>query len=78
MSEYGSLLTEQQGKLMSRINDLAVIENDDEAEEYAEDIRKFIDMLVYFNFISPQARVRYAGGIRDTLELRRKRRAIQR
>ena len=73
--EYGSLLTEHQGKLMSRINDLAVIENDDEAEEYAEDIRKFIDMLVYFNFISPQARVKYAGGIRDVLELRRRRRA---
>lgn len=73
--DYGNLSTDQQGKLMSRINDLAVIENDDEAEEYAEDIKKFIDMLVYFNFISPQARVRYAGGIRDVLELRRRRRA---
>jgi hypothetical protein len=72
---YGSLSTDQQGKLMSRINDLAVIENDDEAEEYAEDIKRFIDMLVYFNFISPQARVRYAGGIRDVQELRRRRRA---
>ena len=76
--EYGSLLTEQQGKLMSRINDLAVIENDDEAEEYAEDIKRFIDMLVYFNFISPQARVRYAGGIRNVLELRQRRRATLR
>jgi hypothetical protein len=75
---YGSLSTDQQGKLMSRINDLAVIENDDEAEEYAEDIKRFIDMLVYFNFISPQARVRYAGGIRDALKLRRRRRAMQR
>lgn len=75
MIEYGNLTTEQQGKLMSRINDLAVIENDDEAEEYAKDIKRFIDMLVYFNFISPQARVRYAGGIRDVLELRRRRRA---
>lgn len=72
---YGSLSTDQQGKLMCRINDLAVIENDDEAEEYAEDIKRFIDMLVYFNFISPQARVRYAGGIRDVQELRRRRRA---
>lgn len=72
---YGSLSTDQQGKLMSRINDLAVIENDDEAEEYAEDIKRFIDMLVYFNFISPQARVRYTGGIRDVQELRRRRRA---
>ena len=76
--DYGSLSTDQQGKLMSRINDLAVIENDDEAEEYAEDIKRFIDMLVYFNFISPQARVRYAGGIRDVLELRRRRRATLR
>lgn len=75
---YGSLSTEQQGKLMSRINDLAVIENDDEAEEYAEDIKRFIDMLVYFNFISSQARVRYAGGIRDVQELRRRRRAALR
>lgn len=72
---YGSLSTDQQGKLMSRTNDLAVIENDDEAEKYAEDIKRFIDMLVYFNFISPQARVRYTGGIRDLLELRRRRRA---
>ena len=76
--DYGSLSTDQQGKLMSRINDLAVIENDDEAEEYAEDIKRFIDMLVYFNFISPQARVRYAGGIRDVQELRRRRRATLR
>ena len=76
--DYGSLSTDQQGKLMSRINDLAVIENDDEAEEYAEKIKRFIDMLVYFNFISPQARVRYAGGIRDVQELRRRRRATLR
>ena len=76
--DYGSLSTDQQGKLMIRINDLAVIENDVEAEEYAEDIKRFIDMLVYFNFISPQARVRYAGGIRDVLELRRRRRATLR
>jgi hypothetical protein len=76
--DYGSLSTDQQGKLMSRINDLAVIENDDEAEEYAEDIKRFIDMLVYFNFISPQARGRYTGGIRDVLELRRRRRATLR
>ena len=75
MTDYGILSTEQQGKLMSRINDLAVIENDDEAEEYAEDIKRFIDMLVYFNFISPQARVKYAGGMRDVQELRRRRRA---
>mgnify|MGYP007022405176 CR=1 FL=1 len=76
--DYGSLSTEQQGKLMSRINDLAVIENDDEAEEYAEDIKRVIDMLVYFNFISPQARVKYAGGMRDVQELRRRRRATLR
>ena len=74
---YRALTCEQQGHIMSCINELALIDDDNAAEEYAQSIRDFVDMLVWFKFISPQMRTKYAGGIRDTLEIRRKRRAMR-
>lgn len=74
---YGALSCEQQGKLMSRINELALIDDKDSAEEAEESIREFIDYLVWYGFITPQARTRYFGGIRDSMEIGRRRRAAR-
>ena len=77
MERYCNLTGEQQGMLLSRINDLVLIDDDEAAEEVARCILDFIDTLVRFSFITPQARTKYVGGIRDAMERRRKRRELK-
>ena len=77
MESYCNLTGEQQGKLLSRINELVLIDDDKVAEEAAQCISDFIDTLVYFSFITPQARTKFAGGICDAMERRQKRRILK-
>lgn len=69
---YGTLTTEQQGKLMRQIGELERIDGD-VVELRAKEIRNFIDYLVYFSFITPAMRVKYLGGIQDAIERRQMR-----
>ena len=69
---YGTLTTEQQGKLMRQIGELERIDSD-VVELRAKEIRNFIDYLVYFSFITPAMRVKYLGGIQDAMERRQRR-----
>jgi hypothetical protein len=71
---YGTLTTEQQGKLMRQIGELEHIDGD-VVEMRAKEIRNFIDYLVYFSFITPATRVKYLGGIQDAMERRQRREA---
>ena len=71
---YGTLTTEQQGKLMRQIGELERIDGD-VVELRATEIRNFIDYLVYFSFITPAMRVKYLGGIQDAMERRQRREA---
>lgn len=72
MEIYGTLTTEQQGKLMRQIGELERIDGD-VVELRAKEIRNFIDYLVYFSFITPAMRVKYLGGIQDAMERRQRR-----
>lgn len=72
MEIYGTLTTEQQGKLMRQISELERIDGD-VVELRAKEIRNFIDYLVYFSFITPAMRVKYLGGIQDAMERRQRR-----
>lgn len=72
MEIYGTLTTEQQGKLMRQIGELERIDGD-VVELRAKEIRNFIDYLVYFSFITPAMRVKYLGGIQDAIERRQRR-----
>ena len=74
MEIYGTLTTEQQGKLMRQIGELERIDGD-VVELRAKEIRNFIDYLVYFSFITPAMRVKYLGGIQDAIERRQRRKA---
>jgi hypothetical protein len=69
---YGTLTTEQQGKLMRQIGELERIDGD-VVELREKEIRNFIDYLVYFSFITPAMRVKYLGGIQDAMERRQMR-----
>ena len=71
---YGTLTTEQQGKLMRQIGELERIDGD-VVELRAKEIRNFIDYLVYFSFITPAMRIKYLGGIQDAMERRQRREA---
>lgn len=77
MERYCNLTGAQQGKLLSRINELVLIDDDEIAEEAAQCIRDFIDTLVHFSFITPQARTKYVGGILGAMERRQKRRTLK-
>ena len=61
--EHGSLTLSQQAKLMSEIDAVAKIEDDELAEANAEEIRSFIEMLFAFGFIRSDHKVRYLGGL---------------
>ena len=49
--EYGNLTLDQQAKLMSEIDAVAKLEDDELAAANADEIRSFIDMLFAFGFI---------------------------
>ncbi len=63
VTEHGCLTLEQQSKLMSEIDAVAKLEDDELAEANAEEIRQFIDMLFSFGFIRSDHKVRYLGGL---------------
>ena len=73
VKEHGNLSLDQQAKLMGEIKFVSVMEDDELAEENADEIKSFIDMLHAFGFIGSDKKSRYLLGLEDALERRRKR-----
>jgi hypothetical protein len=72
VKESGSLSLEQQAKLMSEIDAVAKLSDDELAAANADEIRSFIDMLFAFGFIRSDHKVRYLGGLDAALKRREK------
>jgi hypothetical protein len=72
VKESGSLSLEQQAKLMSEIDAVAKLRDDELAEADAEEIRQFIDMLFAFGFIRSDHVSKYIGGLEAALKRRAK------
>lgn len=72
VKEHGNLSLDQQAKLMQEIADVEKIEDIDEAEASAAEIRVFITSLHNHGFIGSDKACRYRQGLDSALERRRK------
>lgn len=72
VKEHGNLSLEQQAKLMSEIDAVAKLWDDELAAANADEIRSFIDMLFAFGFIRSDHVSKYIGGLEAALKRRAK------
>ncbi|MBE6584553.1 MAG: hypothetical protein E7649_06225 [Ruminococcaceae bacterium] len=72
MESYCNLTGEQQGKLLRTIGEIAHMDGDDYADQFARELREFIDSLVRFGFTTPVMRQKYYIYIDDSLRDRKK------
>lgn len=72
VKESGSLTLSQQAKLISEIDAVADLRDDELAEADAEEIKSFIDMLHAFGFIGSDKKSRYLTGLEMALKRRKR------